>query len=365
MKICYVIYQMHSPGGVERTIHNRLLELCKLYDIYLITIDQGNRPYYFGKIPNITYIDLNIDYDRINKTYMKKNFKNFLKIVTNIWKLNKVLTKIKPDYIVSLSMGLSTYMLSAINYNAKLVYEHHASLYNLGFDRVTPNKYLLSVFNKFDKHVFLSEEEKELAKFILAKKFVIPNPVPKNLPNIIKYKDKQKRIIAAGRYVEVKGFERLLQAWKKIYLKFPDWRLEIYGDADEVIYPKIKNYIINNNMQERTFVFPATDKILEIINDSKIYAMTSHFENFPMVMLEALSLGTITVAFDCPSGPRNIINDTTGYLVLDDDIDLYARTLANAIENENEAMKKSAQCIIESKKYLLDEILKEWHKVFI
>lgn len=69
----------------------------------------------------------------------------------------------------------------------------------------------------------------------------------------------------------------MLEAWQMIYLSFPDWQLEIYGDADEIIYPKIKNYIVNHNMQERTFIFPATDNILEIINDSKIYAMTSHF----------------------------------------------------------------------------------------
>lgn len=365
MKICYVIYQMHSPGGVERTIHNRLLELNKLCDIYLITIDQGNRPYFFGKIPNITYIDLNINYERNNKIYMKKNIKNSLKIVTHAGKLNKVLKEIKPDYIVSLSIGLNTYMISTINHNAKLVYEHHASLYNLGFDKVIPNKYLLSVFNKFHKHIFLSEEEKDLAKFILAEKFVIPNPIPKNLPNIINYKDKQKRIIAAGRYVEVKGFQRLLQAWKKIYSKFPDWKLEIYGDADEIIYPKIVEYIRKNNLQKRTLLFPSTDTILDIINDSKIYAMTSYYENFPMVMLEALALGTVNVAFDCPSGPRNIINNATGYLVPDGDIDLYATTLANVIENENDAMKKSNQSIIESKKYSLEKILKEWQRVFI
>lgn len=365
MKICYILSQMHSPGGVERTLHNRLVKLSKDYDIYLITIEQGSKSYFFGKIPEVNYIDLNLKFQRINKVYMKKNLLNSFTIVQEFFKLKNVINEIKPDYIVSLSMGITTYLLSLIGYKGEMVYEHHASLYHLGYDKNPPNKVITKIFNEYSKHIFLSEEEKNLAQFITAEKFVIPNPIPSELPEIIPYRNKKNKIIAAGRLVEIKGYERLLEAWQMIYLSFPDWQLEIYGDADEIIYPKIKNYIVNHNMQERTFIFPATDNILEIINDSKIYAMTSHFENFPMVMLEALSLGTITVAFDCPSGPRNIINDTTGYLVLDDDIDLYARTLANVIENENEAMKKSAQCIIESKKYLLEEILKEWHKVFI
>lgn len=365
MKICYIIYQMHSPGGVERTLHNRLLELSRFYDIYLITIDQDNKPYFFGKIPNITYIDLNINYERFNKIYMRKNFRNLLNIFKNFSKLKNVLKQVKPDYIVSLSMGLSSYMLYAMNCRAKLIYEHHASLYNLGFNTLRPKKHILAVFNQYSKHIFLSEEEKNLARFICSEKFVIPNPIPKNLPNIITYENKQRRIIAAGRYVEVKGFERLLQAWNKIYSKFPDWRLEIYGDADEIIYPKLLEYIQKNGLQERTLLFPATTKIIEIINDSKIYAMTSYFENFPMVMLEALAVGTINVAFDCHSGPRNIINHGTGYLVPDGDIDLYAETLARVIENGGEAAKKSAQSIVESRQYSLEKILEKWRNVLI
>ena len=363
MKICYLVNQMYSPGGVERTLHNRLVELSKDYEVYLITIEQGKQPYYFGKISQVNYIDLDIKFERTNNIYMKKNFNNGFRVIQNYFKLMQVINKIKPDYVVSLSMGLTSYLLSFINYKGKLVYEHHASFYHLGFDKKPPHNFKTNIFNQYSKHIFLSEEEKKLASFIHAEKFVIPNPAPNNLPNIIPFCDKKNRIVAAGRYVEIKGFDRLLKAWNMIYLNCPNWTLEIYGDPDEIIYQRLKIYIAENHLEDRTFLIPSTNKILDIINDSKIYAMTSYFENFPMVMLEALSLGTINIAFDCPSGPRNIIDHETGYLVENDNIELYAQTLLRVIENTDEAKLKSLNALESSHKYALNNIVDRWKAI--
>lgn len=363
MKICYLVNQMHSLGGVERTLHNRLIELSKDYEIYLITIEQGKRPYYFEKISQVNYIDLNIKFERINNIYMKKNLKNIFSIIQKYFKLINVINKIKPDYIVSVSMGLTSYLLSFINYKGELIYEHHASFYHLGFDKTPPNNFKTSIFNQYSKHIFLSEEEKKLASFINAEKFVIPNPIPNNLPHIIPFSDKKNRIIAAGRYVEIKGFERLLKAWNMIYLNCPNWTLEVYGDPDKIIYQKLKIYIAENHLEDRTFLLPSTNRIIDIINDSKIYAMTSYFENFPMVMLEALSLGTINVAFDCPTGPRNIIDNKTGYLVENGNIELYAQTLLRVIENPEEAKLKSLNALESSQKFALNNIIDHWKAV--
>lgn len=360
MKICYILSQMHSPGGVERTIHNRLMELSKKYEVYLITIEQGSQSYYFGKIPNVNYIDLNMNYERHNKIYMKKNFQNSMKIVQSFFKLKNTLDSIKPHITVNLGMGRTFYFLPFIKSAGELIYEHHASFYHLGFDKTPPNQRKIQFFNKYKKHVFLSEEEKNLASFITTEKYVIPNPVPSNLPMVISYPNKRNRIIAAGRYVDIKGFDRLIEAWRRIYDKAPTWILEIYADKDEIIYPRLIKFIQDNNLQDKTFLKPSTNDILHIINDSKIYAMVSHFENFPMVMLEALSLGTINVAFDCPSGPRNIINDRTGYLVTNDNVDLYAQTLLEVIKNTDEAEIKSRAALKASQYYTLKKIVAQW-----
>ena len=363
MKICYFLTQMHSPGGVERTLHNRLVELSKIHEIYLITIEQGGKPYYFGEIPNVKYIDLNIRFDRYNNIYMRKSVANFLKIIKKYFKLFFVIYKIQPDYMVSLSLGLTSYLLSFIKFKGVRLLEHHASFYHLDFVKKTPNIFKLYILNKFSKHIFLTDEECKLAYFINSKKIVIPNPVPSMLPSIIPYGSKKNRIIAAGRYVDIKGFDRLLQIWKIIYDKCPDWILEIYGDPDEKIYPELKRFIIDNSMELRTLLIPSRTDIIDIINDSKIYAMTSLFENFPMVMLEALSVGTVNIAFNCPTGPRNIINYENGYLVPNDNVELYAHTLLNIIENFEEANIKSCNAILSSKKFTFDHIMKQWEDV--
>ena len=61
MKICFIANQLYKSGGVERTLSGRLKELSEVFDVYLITLENGNNPFYFGDMLNITHIDLNLE----------------------------------------------------------------------------------------------------------------------------------------------------------------------------------------------------------------------------------------------------------------------------------------------------------------
>lgn len=350
---------MYKSGGIEKSLTSRLDALSCFYDIYLITLENGNRKFFFGEIKNITHIDLNLDFRREGNGSFKISPNNIYRSLSSYLKLQQALIKIQPQFTINVVGVHSFYFLPYMQFTGKKVLEYHSSLHES-----SSNKIKAYIANKFDYHVFLNQEECEIANFLNKSKFVIPNPT--QVVNIEKkaYLDKGNRIVAAGRIVDVKGFDRLVKAWKIIHKEFPDWIVEIYGEPDLTVVSNIEQMIHDYGLENSLFVKEANSKILDIINDSKIYAMTSHFESFSIVVLEAISLNTLVVAFDCPTGPRNIIDKESGYLVENDDIGLYAQTLKEAIFNECKSEFLAHNGYIKSKIFSLDKITERWKILF-
>lgn len=359
MKLCFIVNQLYKPGGIERTITHRINELSKYHEVFLITLENGDRPYFFGDLTGAKCIDLNIDFEREINGSFKKSIANIHLSVQAYLKLQQTTQRIKPDFTINVIGTHSFWFLPYIPNIGLKVLEHHSSFYDSKFFKI--KKY---IFNKYDFHVFLTEEECCLASFIKKGKIVIPNPVQTNILDNIPYKLKKNRIVAAGRIVDIKGFDRLVEAWHIINSNFSDWIVEVYGEPDLEVLSKLKKLISDYNLESSFFIKPATKNIVNIINDSKIYAMTSHFESFSIVLLEAISVGTLVVAFDCPTGPRNIIDEKTGYLVNNDEIKRYAETLKYAITFENEASIIASNGYKKSQKFSLNEVMRKWNILF-
>lgn len=359
MKLCFIVNQLYKSGGIERTITHRLNKLSKYHEIFLITLENGDRPYFFGELAGIKCIDLNIEFERKRSGSFKRNTANIYLSLKSYLSLHKAIQRIKPDFTINVIGTHSLFFLPYSFHTGIKVLEHHASFYESKVSKA--KKY---IYNKYDYHIFLTEEECNLAYFINKSKVVIPNPSQTGNFNNIPYKAKRNRIVAAGRIVEIKGFDRLLKSWNMIYKDFPDWVVEIYGEPDLEVLRKLKNLISDYNLESSFSIRPATKDIVNIINDSKIYAMTSHFESFSIVLLEAISVGTLVVAFDCPTGPRNIIDGNTGYLVINDEIKLYAETLRHAITFENEASIIASNGYEQSQKFSFNEVIKKWNILF-
>lgn len=359
MKLCFIVNQLYKAGGIERTITQRLNELSKYYDVYLITLENANRSYFFGKPDGVKCIDLNLNFERRINGGFKKSTTNVNRSLRAYIKLQRTIQKIKPDFTINVIGMHSLFFLPYLSHTGLKVLEHHSSFYQSKVSKA--KKY---IYNKYEHHIFLTEEECNLADFIDKNKVVIPNPVQMVGIENIPYKAKRNRIIAAGRVLDIKGFDRLIKAWATIHLDFPDWIIEIYGESDQNVLSELKGLITAHDLEDSFYIRPATPDILELINDSKIYAMTSNFECFPMVLLEAISLGALVVAFDCPTGPRNIIDNTNGYLVENDNIELYAQTLKQAILSDKKASHLAANGHRRSQNFALDKVIDKWKMFF-
>lgn len=359
MKICLIVNQLYKQGGVEKTLHTRLQELSRYYEVYLITLENDNRPFYFGELSDIVHIDLNLNFDRKVNTAFKLNTNNVTKTLHAYVKLQYALFKIKPSFTINVMGAHSFYFLPHMQFTGKIVLEHHSS-----FHESLPSHFKKNMINKFDYHIFLTKEESEIASFIDKEKIVIPNPIQNNSIKNISYSFKKNRIIAAGRIVDIKGFDRLIKAWEIIYQDFPEWVIEIYGEPDHKVLNNLKCYIKERNLENSICIKPSTADILNIVNDSKIYAMTSHFECFPMVILEAISLGTLVVAFDCSTGPRNIIDNNAGYLIENNNIEAFSVALRRAMLNERASETLASNAMKQSEYYSIDNVISQWKSFF-
>ena len=171
-----------------------------------------------------------------------------------------------------------------------------------------------------------------------------------------------KRVIAVGRLAWEKGFGRLIEAWRIVSSKHSDWHLDIYGEGsmhDTLIalakLCKAQNLTFHNVMSNISHEYAT----------SSICAVTSYFEGFSLVLLEAMKHGVPCVAFNCPFGPGSIINDANnGFLVYDGEIRIFADRLCRLIEDEDLRKQFSKAAIERSKDFDTNIIMKRWKELF-
>jgi glycosyltransferase involved in cell wall biosynthesis len=161
---------------------------------------------------------------------------------------------------------------------------------------------------------------------------VIPNFIPQ-LPTHISSL-KKKTILTIGWLINRKGVDLIPDIAEIIFKQHPDWKWKIIGRGEEKksLVQEIENKKLAANVE---IVEPATPDVEKEYLSCSIYAMTSRFECFPMVLLESLSYGVPAIAFDCPTGPGDIIkNGEDGFLIDKENINAMAGALLFLIQHE-------------------------------
>lgn len=374
MKIVYIYSTLAVTGGTEKMITEKANYLSERYgyEVTIITCFQrANEENYFTKSNKIKQINLEIPY------FSQYKYKYPQRLWVK-WQMNKLLKKsitnavkqVDPDILIGVSRFKANY-ISSIKCRAKKVIECHESRYNTIFDASTKHILLARLFLKIytsiyfrtiernaDAIVTLTEGDKMLWK--RAKHIeVIPNF---STMHVTQYSDcSQKRVIAVGRLAWEKGFERLIDVWGMVSSIHADWHLDIFGEGRmyNTLIKLIKSYKISN-----LNIHNCTSNISHEYATSSICCVTSYFEGFSLVLLEAMKHGLPCVAFDCPFGPRSIINDASnGFLVNDGDTRLFAEKLCQLIEDEELRRKFSNSAIIKAKSFDIDIIMNKC-KVF-
>lgn len=172
-----------------------------------------------------------------------------------------------------------------------------------------------------------------------------------------------RRVIAVGRYESIKGFDRLLSIWELVIKEKKDWTLHIYGKGS--MRERLEEIIDCKGLKTSAVLEGESSDLAEEYAKSSIFVLTSHYEGFGMVIVEAAAAGIPTVSFDCPCGPRNIIRDgQTGFLVEDGNIKKFADKLLMLMDDVNLRREMGRRAYEDSRQYLPEVVMKQWTELF-
>ncbi|QMV69777.1 glycosyltransferase family 4 protein [Sphingobacterium paramultivorum] len=356
MKILFFLSSLKNKGGVESAtvaLINSLAESSS-HEIYLLTLNDKVDDFAFAVRPNITVLNLNI------LSYKREYF-------SMIFRFRKLIKKMKIDVVISveaISLLFSFLPMLGIQKNTKLVvWEHFNFKNNNGrksreFFRKLAARYADMIVTLTERDVMMWREHLKMKAPIT---FIYNISSYENINN--PYSVKSRKAIAIGRYVPVKGFERLIRIWSNMSRKYDikDWELQIvgYGDLEstysELIHSENCTSIILKNGAAGTQQF---------LLNAGIYCMTSFFEGLPMVLIEAQNFGLPCISFDIYSGPSEILTENSGVLIADGNMEEYTDKLFELISNEELRSEMSDSAYVLSQRFKPKEILESWENIF-
>jgi glycosyltransferase involved in cell wall biosynthesis len=165
--------------------------------------------------------------------------------------------------------------------------------------------------------------------------------------------------IAAGRLISQKGFDRLITAFTPVARKHPDWTLLICGRGPK--RKQLERLIDRHELGRNVVLTGAVRDFDEKLENASLFVLSSRFEGLPMVMLEAMSKGLPVVAFDCPTGPAEIIDHRNdGILVREGDVDALAGAIEELIEDPAKRRRYGAAAAVKAAAFSLGVVGPQW-----
>lgn len=354
-------------GGIERSIVNQANMISKYYDVEIVSLYKINKdiPYKLNKNVKLIYLS-NVKpnkkefLDVFHSKKIDKIFKEGMKSLKILY-LKKKLIK---DYILNTNSKIiisTRYEFTKLlnkygDYNIKIAEEHvyhnnnkkyikalYRSLKNIDY-LIPASKYLEDDYKKLFKNVkvcYIPQSIKDT------------NDFDKSINNTI---------IAVGRLEKEKGFSDLIDVFELVINKNKNIRLIIAGDGSlrNSISKKIKNKKLDKYIKLVGFL---NDKeLISYYKKSSILVMTSYYESFGLVLLEAMSYKIPCVAFDSALGAREIIKDNCGYLIANRDKIEMSNIIFNLLNDSNKLKNMGNQCYKYSTNYMCSNVEKKWYK---
>lgn len=371
MKILYQIHSTYNPGGMERVLLNKVRYFVeeKEWEVVVVTTDQHSRPSFYPFPEGVRMIDLGVNYSDDNgKPFHKKLFGYFRRRLEHRKRLAALLEQERPDIVDCFYPGESSFVPSLKDGSRKVMELHQSKLFHHQYNRSglmgladkVRARMDEKLVRRFDRFVVLTEEDAGMWGEMPGIR-VIPNAA-----NFIadKYSDcTAKRVIAVGRLDYQKSFDRLILVWEKVHQQMPDWTLDIFGQGEWK--EMLQRMIDERALQDSIRLMEPTKNIGKEYSESSMLVMSSHYEGFPMVMVEAMACGLPAVSFDFKCGPKDIIKDgENGVIVPDGDIDALAETMMKLMGDDElrKRMGEEAKKVVET--YSEEKVMSKWMKLY-
>lgn len=239
-------------------------------------------------------------------------------------------------------------------------------------------KMLYSMYRfKYQKHfkrlhecsdlvILLSDSFKQDLSFFIGdlshKVCSMPNPIPTKIYETESNTQKDKIILFVGRMdMQQKKLDLLLQIWSMIYRNHREWKLVIVGGGKDLNL--VKEYA--SSLQLENVLFEGFQDPIPYYKKASVFCMTSAHEGFGIVLIEAMNMKVVPIAFDSFSTIRDIIDDKiNGILIPPFDKDLYAKKLSEMMRNDDLRYNLSNNSYQKSLQFRMEVIGNKWLTLF-
>ena len=363
MRVVYLYPALAIWGGVERILVDKMNYLVRHYgyDVYMITSDQGQHKIPYELDEHVHVIDLDI---RFHTRFRYKLLRRLIEYrrLSRLYheRLKKQLMLIRPDIVITTTFQDMRPLLK-IKGDLPLVVESHVNFMHpdtlLHKIQMGVNNYWIG---KAEAIVTLTNGDAEDWRKVSNHVHVIPNMVHLNDTDL--YSDcTSKRVLFVGRFEEQKNIGELISIWQHIHPKFPDWKLDLYGDGSLWEIFKCEADALNINIE----IHKPTAQIMDAYHSSSVFVMTSLYEPFGLVIPEAMSCGLPVVSYDSPYGPDSIISEgKDGFIVPLHDRQAFGNRLCQLMGTDELRKEMGKRAIVSSQRFSADKIMPMWKELF-
>ena len=381
VRIRYVLFNAYAMGGTVRTVINQANALCADHDVEIASVYRHTDQPSFAIDPRVKLVpltDLRSDGNRTDlsagRRLMKKTrrFRNRLPH-RHDWRFRRwdpvvdlaiirYLRARETGVLVTTRPGLN--LLSARFAPRRLIRVAQDHM-NLGSYKPRLRQMIIREYPRLDAVTVLTRRDLADYEQALAGTGVrlarIPNGVP--APVLPPAPLASNVLIAAGWLAPQKGFDLLLDAFRLVADRHPDWQLWIFGSGPQ--RAALTAQITRLELTGRAHLLGQTAELDERLRDAAIFVLSSRHEGLPMVLLEATAAGLPAVAFDCPTGPADVVHHgTSGLLIPPEDVPALAAGICELIEDRARLRAMGAAAVKESEPYLISTVRRDWERLF-
>ena len=345
MKILMIITGMQS-GGAERVMATLCNELCKKNQVRLAIIKNSTSDYVLSENIEVTFG--NVTNQNVNESV------KFIKMEMETW---------KPDVAVSFMTKTNIVTLLAEKKCENSVPVIIAERANPYYEKTIFKLIRRFLYPRATGCVFQTEMASNYYKRIIkCESIVLRNPLNPDFYTET-YKGKRtKRIVSVGRLSSEKNQKLLIKSFGKVATKYPDYKVEIYGDGP--LKEELQLLIDNQENSAQIKLMGRKYNIQKYIRDAEIFVHPSNSEGMPNALLEAMALGCSCIATDCPIGGSAFIieNEKNGILIPMNDEERLCNELERLINNPEFArtLGKRAEKVIQD--FAPEKVCEEWEE---
>ncbi len=345
MKIAWLVNNINQVGGIEQVVCGLSTYFSDTlsYNVQIISINTFETNIYFPLSKAVTVRHCGLDWQKQTRSSLHST-------------IRRELSQLDADILITchtyITIGV---LLNRNKFRGKIIATRHGP-YNVE----SKKRFLLGalMYRFANAFVVLTESDRQVYKKWLCKPITIPNAIFSCISDRSDLSG--NTLLASGRLTKIKGFDHLIQAFSMVAEKHPKWKLCICGDGEEKA--ALVQQVANLNLAERV-LFPGFVDLSKYMPKADAFALSSHNEGFPLVLLEAMAHGLPVVSYALPAA-KEICGNECALLAEPDNITALAQRLDELLSSKEVRCTLGQKAFQISKKYSVLAIGQRWVDLF-